>query len=680
MRASRSLAWFIVAGLLACDSSGAKQKAAPTEAAERPEAEAGDPTPEAKQPVETVSSSKLETFADAKAIRKFLADHHSGRYRGASGSMGSAYGAGGLGLIGTGKGGGGTGEGTIGLGNLSDALYSDSPSPSAEGDESITNTQVEGVDEGGIIKVHGDHLVVLRRGRLFTTRIGDDSLEPIASVDVGPKGQHQAWYDEMLVHDDEVIVIGYSYAYGGTELARFDISTDGKLKHTVTDVLRSNDYYSSRNYTSRLIGDTLVFYMPHAVGDTWPKDGEAPDGAPALCRAKGPTCDAWKGVVKSSKVYKPADDGPTEVLHTVITCDLSKGAEDMRCEGRGILGPYSRNFYVSADAVYVWVNDPTWAPAPPWARDASPPSDAIVYRLSLRDDSVAALRTFGAPVDQFSFSETPDGHLNVLVRSAGAGGGMWGSEHNPSHDVALLRSPLTAFEAGTIAHASEGHYADLPDPSGDGYAFHNRFVGDTLLYGMGAGWGRPTEGKTPLFVHTLGGDTTTLELEHPVDRIEPMGRDAVVVGASGSDLHFAAIDLDAKPRAAGNYVHEGANQGETRSHGFFYRPTSETTGLLGLPVRKGGSSTGYQLTNGSAEVLYLSVDDMKFEPLGTLAADPKAKSADRCKISCVDWYGNARPIFLGDRILALLGYELVEGARGDGGLSEKRRVNMLDAL
>src|SRR5260370_532975 len=34
--------------------------------------------------------------------------------------------------------------------------------------ESVTNTQHAGVDEGGIVKLHGDHLVVLRRGRLFT--------------------------------------------------------------------------------------------------------------------------------------------------------------------------------------------------------------------------------------------------------------------------------------------------------------------------------------------------------------------------------------------------------------------------------------------------------------------------------------------------------------------------------
>src|SRR5439155_1300813 len=54
-------------------------------------------------------------------------------------------------------------------------------------DASITNTQEAGVDEGGIVKLHGEHLVILRRGRLFTVAIGGDDLRPIAAVDAfGP--------------------------------------------------------------------------------------------------------------------------------------------------------------------------------------------------------------------------------------------------------------------------------------------------------------------------------------------------------------------------------------------------------------------------------------------------------------------------------------------------------------
>ncbi len=65
------------------------------------------------------------------------------------------------------------------------------PSAPGKDDESITNTQTAGVDEGGIVKVHGDHLVILRRGRLFTVKIGDNALKPVSSVDAYPRDQPQ---------------------------------------------------------------------------------------------------------------------------------------------------------------------------------------------------------------------------------------------------------------------------------------------------------------------------------------------------------------------------------------------------------------------------------------------------------------------------------------------------------
>ena len=48
---------------------------------------------------------------------------------------------------------------------------------------------------------------------------------------------------------------------------------------------------------------------------------------------------------------------------------------------------------------------------------------------------------------------------------------------------------------------------------------------------------------------------------------------------------------------------------------------------------------------------------------------------DKCRASCVDWYGNARPLFLRGRVFALLGYEIVEGAIESGRMKELRRVN-----
>jgi hypothetical protein len=83
--------------------------------------------------------------------------------------------------------------------------------PAAEA-ESITNVQTAGVDEGGIVKRAGDFLIILRRGRLFTVRVGGDALAPIAAVDAYAPGSNPsgAWYDELLVSGRDVVVVGYS--------------------------------------------------------------------------------------------------------------------------------------------------------------------------------------------------------------------------------------------------------------------------------------------------------------------------------------------------------------------------------------------------------------------------------------------------------------------------------------
>jgi hypothetical protein len=41
-----------------------------------------------------------------------------------------------------------------------------------------------------------------------------------------------------------------------------------------------------------------------------------------------------------------------------------------------------------------------------------------------------------------------------------------------------------------------------------------------------------------------------------------------------------------------------------------------------------------------------------------------------CEVSCVDWYGNSRPIFTDGRIFALSGSELIEGRIAEPGFSK----------
>jgi hypothetical protein len=328
--------------------------------------------------------------------------------------------------------------------------------------ESITNVQHEGVDEGGIVKVHGNHLVVLRRGRLFTVAIGDGALKPISAVDAfGPEMNPQGtWYDEMLVSDNTVV----------------------------------------------------------AKGD-----------------------------------------------------------------------------------------------------------------------------------------------------------GMWAAEVAEG-DVALMRIPIMTFSDGTESVPASS-YKRLQKPKG--YTFHNRFISDYLIYGTGSGWGQPQNAnKSNLFiVNWRNANSHQLPLPHGVDRIEQLGSDAVIVGTDGKDLHFSSVKLSSWPEVIARYTRKEASQGELRSHGFFYKPDGETSGTLGLPISIPGRAGYKHLFQNSAAILFLRNDSLHFREIGELESNAVKAVDDNCRASCVDWYGNARPLFLKGRVFALLGYEIVEGKLDTGRMSEVRRTN-----
>lgn len=535
--------------------------------------------------------------------------------------------------------------------------------------DAITNVQHAGVDEGGIVKLRGNHLVVLRRGRLFTIAIGASSLRPVSAVDafgpdIDPRG---TWYDEMLISGDRVIVIGYSYSRGGTEVGIFRLGDDGSLRYETTFQLRSNDYYSSRNYASRLIGSRLVFYAPLYL--PW-SITDVDQVLPAMRRWD--TAERrFRVIVRPERVFRPAGYEPDEevALHTVTSCDLA--GSQVSCEASVVIGPPGRVFYVSPSSVYVWAT--SWRRGSEQSRPAS-----LLTRIPLAGEAApTALRVAGSPVDQFSFHESEDGHLNVLTRSEGRGEAMWNSEWSAGR-AALLRLPLVWMGDGS-ASAPAWWYRPLEMPPG--WVLHNRFVGEWLLYGAGNGWSpqRPTD--TTLFaVRWRGGAATRLALSHGIDRIEVMGGDAVVVGSRGNNLEFSGISLGGAPAVRQRFVMPQASQGELRSHGFFYRSDGEDAGVLGLPVRGQGLPGYRHLIEGSASIVFLRNTGWRFTELGLLEAGAARNANDNCRASCVDWYGNARPIFARGRIFALLGYELVEGAIAEGELRELQRVNFAAPL
>jgi len=540
----------------------------------------------------------------------------------------------------------------------------------------ITNNQEANVDEGGIVKVRGDTLVILRRGRLFTVSLANGRMRPVDSINAFPPGVSGAgdWYDEMLLSGDRVIVVGYSYARGGTEINRFRLDAAGRLRFEDAYHLRSNDYYSSRNYASRLIGNRLIFYTPLHLD--WRRDPL--EALPGIKRWRGDASDRnFTRIAGARQVYLPplglnSRGAEIDTLHSVTTCDLT--APELDCSAVGVLGPGSNTFYVSGKAVYLWMTD-NWS-----ERRKGRSVQAYAYRLPLGPERPSAIAARGAPTDQFSFREdSADGVLNVLLRAQGGGDSMWGPEVSEG-DVALLRIPLGAFGDGS-REVHRSRYRALPSPKAVSWSFHNRFVGSHVLYGGGAYGDAPANGAKLYVASVRSGRSVELPMTHAVDRIEVMGRDAMVVGSASNGLGFTSVELpgDEAPRKGDYYLLPDAAEGETRSHAFFFSPDSDSpdgaSGILGLPVARRVDPSYRRFFGSAAAMLFLRRDDRRLAPAGELTARVEGVADDGCQASCVDWYGNARPIFLGRRTFALLGYELVEGKLADARIREISRVN-----
>jgi hypothetical protein len=169
-----------------------------------------------------------------------------------------------------------------------------------------------------------------------------------------PRG---AWYDELLVSGSTVVVVGYSYARGGTEIGLFDLDPRGGLSYRATYHLRSFDYYSARNYASRLIGRQLVFYSPTLLQPGGPHPLQMMPGLRRWTGAVAAPADAsWQRILPATRIHRSDDDfDPSQplALHTITRCDSGASADALRVDCRA--GPGGPGVLRLAErSVYVW--------------------------------------------------------------------------------------------------------------------------------------------------------------------------------------------------------------------------------------------------------------------------------------------------------------------------------------
>lgn len=577
----------------------------------------------------------------------------------------------------------------------------------------ITNVQTQGVDEGDVVKQIGDFLLVLQDGRIFSVNTRGDTLTLADRIDVYRNAQDDdAWYDEMLVQGNRVLITAYNYGQDATEISVFQVNTaTGALSRDGSFLISSEDYYDSDNYATRIIGDNLVIYTPYEADDfadpskrprvrRWMSEAEreAMEDRGRDARAGG------RDLIDADSIYRPVLRTVDPTIHTVTICPLGnyRATRVPNCRATAFVGPERAEMFVSPEAVYLWVGtawrefyDYDGSPDPS-CNASRPPFDLIrpaaVYRVPVaRDEAVGVVGLRGRPFDQFSMDETR-GTFRILVNHNNAACEVGDRDIN----LAYLNVPLSAFDAVFTQQSARRHIA-VPSP-GLG-RMENRFAGDWLVYGgrrYGYGAipdpadpedededGRPDPVGRPVIVLPVASpeNAQTVMVDHNIIRIERVGPDRMAINGYRDDqgLSMSLLQLGGVARILDTARLPHRYESEGRSHAFNSIVAPDGSGMIGVPtiMRQGEAWREWWRSDGS-DVSFLTMTAAgRLGDAGPLTqGQTEPQNGYRCEVSCIDWYGNSRPIFTGGRIFALMATEIAEGRLENGQIREVRRVDL----
>lgn len=558
---------------------------------------------------------------------------------------------------------------------------------------SITNNQTAGVDEGDIIKQIGPFLLVLQDGRIFSidTRIaGPRRLALADRINVYRNKNSGNWYDEMLVQGDRIIITAYSYEEDASELSVFRLDpATGKLNADGVFLISSDDYYSAENYATRIVGDRLVIYSPYDVDQF--KDRK---GRPAIRRwlpeaeRKAKQDDA-QPLIDARSIYRPIQRTSEPTIHTVTICPLGNRAAlaMLACKATAIIGPQNAEMFVSPDDVFLWMS-PGWNELNRWrdcaTKDRAPASavrPSAVFRLPVRGGEPGAIRTLGAPFDQFSM-DSGEGKFRALVDWADT---RCAQSWRDSREVALVSIGLDEF-ATDIVPVAPGRFRAMPSPGKR--IVENRFADDWLVYGGRDNWsGYPPDAEDG--VQTARAVAVPLdhpqraqvfELPNSIVRTERVGNDIILNGYhDGSGLVMRIVKLGKTASLAPPLLLPRRYESEGRSHAFNSIVSADGSGLIGVPTVKGDDEAGrWWWRSESSDLSFVTLAaDGNLARAGELVVGTKEPGDDYdCEVSCIDWYGNSRPVFTDGRIFGLMGTEMIEARLSDGAITPLERLDL----
>jgi hypothetical protein len=555
---------------------------------------------------------------------------------------------------------------------------------------SITNVQTQGVDEGGIVKMVGRFLVILQDGRLFVTDTRPNNAPGLAltgRTNVYRSPNQDTWYDELLISGNRILVTGYSYREAASEITVFTIDDAGRLTRETTYYISSNDYYDPENYSTRLVNGNLVIYTPLNLLYINP---EQPMSWPLVRRwlrdgDHRAVTSAGLRLFDARDIYKPIMSTRAPMVHSVSVCPLGDvpSGDELDCRTTAFVGPGQREFFVSTSDIYLWVTGNSWMEQQGSCTSDNAGQDAfavpaILYQVPLSGATPRALHTRGQPTNQMAMGASATEFRALLG---------WNTSHcRRSDQIALryFRAPFSVLNTSPT-QAPNRYYTEVPSLNDGEYEV--RFADTHVVYGGRDRYGSyPPPGEEARTTRVYAVPTTRpravseLIAPHGVLRIERVGADIAMTGyRNDAGLSISYLDLGVRPRITSTRLLRGRYEAENRSHAFNALAGPDGAGLMGLPTVARVKESGRMVWRSDASDLsYISVDAVgELQIAGELLASRDARHPSyACEVSCIDWYGNSRALFIGSRVLALSGTELIEGAMENGRIVERRRLNL----
>lgn len=569
-----------------------------------------------------------------------------------------------------------------------DSLLNEQP---ASGEpSSITNVQTQGVDEGGIVKQVGRFLIVLQDGRLFVidTRDGQAPGLSLASrTNVYRSPGQDTWFDELLTSGNRILVTGYSYREQASEVTVLTINDSGQLTREATYYISSNDYYDIENYSTRLVNGNLVIYTPLAITNVnprvqmrwpvvrrWLRDGD-----------RRAVTTSGRSLFDGNDIYRPVQRVLEPMVHSVSVCplgDLTAG-DELDCRTTAFVGGSEREFFVSTTDIFLWVTPSTYDGA--IARDCSVPGAAMgsmpatIYQVPLNGDTPRAIHAQGVPQNQLALDGNTEEFRALVTWNSGpcASGG--------NAQVRYFHTPLSTFRT-TPMEAAPNRYVQAPSPEASQYEI--RYTNTHVVYGGRTGWNSypPEAGVTLPSSRVIAlpladpSAATIVQAPHNIVRLERAGNNAILSGyRTDRGLSMSVLDLQGTPRIVATTVLDGRYESEGRSHAFNALVGADDSGVMGLPtVTRTWEGGRWWFRSQASDISYLTLaSNGRLGWAGQLMARQNAQDPSySCEVSCVDWYGNTRALFIGSRVFGLSGTELIEGALTNGRIRETRRLNL----